>query len=238
MTDPRWKALGHTLIHDSLGVKPGQKLMIAMHEIESYPLALAAYSACVAARGYAQIQFWSEALKHQLLRHGTEAQIGWVPEIEAYGMEWADHYLALRGAFNLHECADIPPEKLALYQKAQGTISSLRWKHTNWTLVRVPNTAFAQQARMSYDQVMDTFFGACTLDWAAYRATWQEKAMRLNRGNELRLTGEETDFSFRYGGEEWVICDNKINVPDGEIFITPKWETSAWYKAIPDGNSC
>ena len=89
----------------------------------------------------------SEALKHAVLKYGNEDQISWVPEIEKYGMEWADCYLALRGAFNLNECFDIPADKVAKYQKAMGIISGLRWKETRWALVRVPNERFAQQAK-------------------------------------------------------------------------------------------
>ena len=44
-TDKRWKALGESLVNYSLEMKPGEKLMIAMYETESYPLALAAYAA-------------------------------------------------------------------------------------------------------------------------------------------------------------------------------------------------
>ena len=58
-TDKRWKALGESLINYSLAMQPGEKLMIAMYETESYPLALAAYEACIKAGGYPQIQFMS-----------------------------------------------------------------------------------------------------------------------------------------------------------------------------------
>ena len=50
-TDKSWKALGESLINYSLEIKPGEKLMIAMYETESYPLALAAYEACIRAGG-------------------------------------------------------------------------------------------------------------------------------------------------------------------------------------------
>ena len=45
--DKRWQQLGDVLVNYSLAVKPGQKVMIAMTEVESYPLALAAYEACI-----------------------------------------------------------------------------------------------------------------------------------------------------------------------------------------------
>ncbi|MDD3337523.1 MAG: aminopeptidase [Lachnospiraceae bacterium] len=225
MTDKRWKALGESLVNYSLGVKPGEKMMIAMYETASFPLALAAYEACIKAGGFPQIQFMSEELKHKVLQYGNEEQISWVPEIEKYGMDWADCYLALRGAFNLNECFDIPAEKLAKYQKAMGVISGLRWQKTRWSLVRVPNERFAQQANVSYEYMMDMFFDACNLDWTEHCIQWQKVADILDQGNHLHLTGEGTDLSFDYGGNKWTVSDNKTNIPDGEMYVTPKWET-------------
>lgn len=225
MTDKRWKQLGEMLVTYSLKVQPNEKLMIAMYEIDTYPLALAVYEACIKAGGYPQIQFMSEELKHATLKYGNEEQISWVPEIEAYGMEWADCYLGLRGGFNLNECFDIPAEKIAKYQKAMGVISGLRWKNTRWSLVRVPNERFAQQANVSYEYMMDMFFGACNIDWQKHVEDWQKVADILDKGNHLQLIGEKTNLSFDYGGKKWTVSDNTTNVPDGEFFISPIWNT-------------
>jgi len=225
MTDKRWQILGDSLVNYSLEMKPGEKLMIAMYEVETYPLALAVYGACIKAGGFPQIQFMSEALKHKVLQYGNEEQISWVPEIEAYGMEWADCYIALRGAFNLNECYDIPSYKLAKYQKAMGVVSSLRWQKTRWALVRVPNERFAQQANVSYEKIMDMFFDACGLDWPKEIAEWSRIAKELDKGSRLRLIGRGTDLSFAFDDNLWSPSENKSNIPDGEIMITPKWET-------------
>ena len=56
-TDKRWDELGRSLINWSLKMQPGEKLMIAMYETETYPLALACYKECIKAGGYPQIQF-------------------------------------------------------------------------------------------------------------------------------------------------------------------------------------
>ena len=227
MTDKRWRELGKSLVSHSLGVKPGERVMIAMYEIESYPLALAVYSECVKAGGFPQIQFNSEALKHEMLRYGNEKQISWIPEIEAYGMDWADCYIALRGAFNLNECFDIEKDKLVKYQKAMGEISSLRWKKTRWSLVRVPNERFAQQANVSYDKMIDMFFDACT--WEKEIEDWKKIAKALDaKGKNLRLRGEKTDLSLSYACD-WEVSDGKFNIPDGEMYVTPLWNTVNGY---------
>ena len=85
--DTRWRQLGELLVNYSVEVKPGEKVMIAMGELDSFPLVRGVYEAVIKAGAYPQVQFLSETLRHQLLKHGRVEQLSWVPEIEAYGME-------------------------------------------------------------------------------------------------------------------------------------------------------
>jgi len=231
--DPRWRKLGQLLVGYSLGVKPGEKVMIAMGELESYPLVRGAFEAVIKAGGYPQVQFLSESLRHQLLKHGSAEQLSWVPALEAYGMEWADCYLGLRGASNLHEHDDISSERLALNQKAMGKISTLRWQKTRWCLVRVPNAAFAQQAQTDEETITEMFFNACLLDWPTETARWREWAGRLEGSKRVRVTGKSTDLSFSVQGRKWMAWEGKSNMPDGEIMTAPvedSLEGEIWFE--------
>ena len=227
MTDKRWDVLADRLINKSLMIKPQEKLMIMVQEIDSYPLALACYRECIKAGGYCQIQFMSEAIKHQILKYGNDDQINWIPEIEAYGMEWADCYLGLKGAFNLNECFDISDEKLAKYQKAMGVVSSKRCENTRWTLVRVPNERFAQQANVSYDKMMDMFFNACNVNWNEEGLLNLKK--HLAQGKHYHIVSDNTDLEMDVYGSSWTIENGGINVPEGEIYASPVWNTVNGY---------
>ena len=165
--DRRWKQLGDILVNYSTEVKPGERVMIAMREPETLPLVQGVYEAAIKAGAFPQVQFLSETLRHSLMKHGNQDQLAWVPEIEAYGMEWADVYLGLRGAHNLYEHADIPADGLAANQAAMGKISTMRWQKTRWCLIRVPNAALAQQAETDLETMMEMFFAACLIDWEA-----------------------------------------------------------------------
>ena len=59
-TDPRWKAVADVLVHYSTAVQPGERVMIAMGEIESFPLAHAVYESCIKAGAFPQVQLLSE----------------------------------------------------------------------------------------------------------------------------------------------------------------------------------
>jgi aminopeptidase len=219
--DKRWYQLGEILVNYSTAVKPGERVMIAMHEVETLPLVQAVYEHAVKAGGLVQVQFLSETLRHALLRSGTDEQAAWVPEVEAYGMEWADVYIGLRGAHNLFEMADINPQRLTLSQRANGKISTMRWEKTRWNLVRVPNADFAQQAHTDLQTMEDMFFGACLIDWNTAANEWRRIAAILEKGSHIRLTGKKTDLSFSIKGRKWMVGDGRINMPDGEIFTAP-----------------
>ncbi len=223
--DIRWRRLGDLLVNYSTEVKPGEKVMIAMVEMESYPLVHAVYDACIKAGAYPQVQFLSEELNRLLLKSGNEQQIEWVPEIEAYGMEWADVYFGLRGAHNPDVHWDIPAEKLSKFRRTMGKISTMRWEKTRWCLVRVPNASLAQQAGVDEVTITDTFFNACLLDWPAISKKWRDWATALDEGRQIRVVGKDTDLSFSIEGRTWDVDDGRMNMPGGEIMTAPVVDT-------------
>jgi aminopeptidase len=223
--DPRWGDVGRVLVQHSTQVRPGERVMIAMGEVDSYPLARGVFEAVVEAGGLPQVQFLSEELRHAILAHGNADQLAWVPEIEAYGMQWADVYIALRGGFDLDVHADIPSERLAVNQAAQGRVSTLRWQNTRWSLVRVPNQAFADQAGVPLDKVTEMFFAGCLIDWEAAAGEWSAWADRAASGRLVEIQGPGTDLRFSVEGRRWIVADGRTNMPDGELMTAPVTET-------------
>ena len=220
--DKRWKAVGEVLVRHSTSVQPGERVMIAMVEMAAFPLAQAVYEACIRAGGYPQVQFLSEKLRHALLKYGNPQQHSWIPEVEAYGMGWADVYFGLRGASNLYELSDVSARALAANQNAIGKISAMRWQQTRWCLVRVPSEALAQQAETSLETIEDMFFDACLMDYEDASRQWQRQARRLDGAEAVRIVaGEETELEFSVRGRQWLVFDGRINLPDGEIYTAP-----------------
>ncbi|MYE28085.1 MAG: aminopeptidase [Chloroflexi bacterium] len=220
--DRRWRQVADVLVGYSTEVQPRERVMIAMVEADTFPLAHAVYEACVKAGAYPQVQFLSEELRHSLLRFGDAEQVSWRPEIEAYGMEWADVYIALRGASDASLMRDIDAPTLAANQAAQGAISAMRWRETRWCLVRAPNAAMARSSGIELAALEDMFFAACLLDYESASAGWRETAKKLCGSRTVRIVaGADTDLSFSVAGRKWLVFDGKINLPDGEIYTAP-----------------
>jgi aminopeptidase len=219
--DVRWQQLGDLLVNYSMEVKPGERVMIAMKEVETFPLVRAVYSAVIKAGAYAQVQFLSDTLSHELMQKGSMEQVAWIPEIERYGMEWADVYFGIRGAYNLNEFWDIDSARLSSLRQAMGTISSFRNQQTRWCLIPVPSMAMAVQSGTDFQSLMEMFFQACLRDWPAERAAWGKIAQQFNQRRSLRLLGRNTDLSFSLEGMHWAVDAAETNMPGGEIWTAP-----------------
>src|SRR5215203_5379087 len=219
--DRRWSQLGEILVNYSTRTRAGDRLLITMVELETFPLTLAVYEHAVQAGAFPQVQFASVYLERALLKYGTEELITRVPDLERSGMEWADAYVGLRGARNPHELGDIPTERLAAYKRAQGAISALRNEQTRWVLVRVPNESFAQAAGMSLDAAMDFFFDATLRDWEEESRRYQRIRDLFQAASRVRIVARDTDLTFSTAGRTYAVGDGHINIPDGEVYTAP-----------------
>jgi aminopeptidase len=220
VTDGRWNQLADILINYSTQVKPGEHVLITMLEVETFPLVRALYSEAVKAGGLPYVEFQSMYLERDLMLYGKQEQLDWVPEMQSFGMEWADVYIGVRGARNLHEFSGIASEKITAHRRVLGKVSSLR-NQTRWSLIRVPNESFSQQAGISLDEMMDFFFRATLRDWSLETERYRMIFEVFQAADQVRITGRDTDISFSTKGRKYVIADGKLNMPDGEIFTSP-----------------
>ncbi len=225
-TDPRWAQVADVLIGYSTALRAGERVMIAMGGLECAPLTHALYEVCIKAGALPQVQFLSVQLRRSLLLNGDERQLAWAPEIESYGMDWADVYFGLRGGVTLEAMSEIPAAALSAQQAAQGAISAQRWQKTRWCLLRVPDASLARAAQVDLETLQDMFFDACLLDYESAAVDWRATAAKLCGAKTVRIVdGQETDLSFSVAGRGWVVCDGKINLPDGEIYTAPVTDT-------------
>jgi len=91
-----------------------------------------------------------------------------IGEIERDTMARMSAYIGIRGASNSNAMADVPAEKMDLYQRLwwQPVHTALRVPKTKWVVLRYPTPSMAQLARMSTEAFEDYYFDVCTADYA------------------------------------------------------------------------
>jgi len=221
MTDPRYEKLADTLIHYSCKLAAGEKLLIEAIDVpDAFTRELVRTAA--EAGVLPQVTLKSQAVWRALMLAGSEAQMRLIGEAEAYRMERIDAYIGLRGNPNIAEWADVPDDKMALYNKHcwEPVHLGIRLKK-RWVVLRWPNPSMAQLANMSTEAFEDFYFRVCNLDYARMSKAMEPLQELMQATDRVRLVAPGTDLGFSIAGIPAIPCDGHANIPDGEVFTAP-----------------
>jgi aminopeptidase len=223
MPDPRWEQLAETLIDHSTRIAPGEVLLVECFDLDDSTLPRLLVQKAARKGALPLVETKDTRILRELIRHGSEAQMRLFGEYELYRMERAHAYIALRGARNINEMADVSSEKMNLYSThyLKPVHFERRIKSTRWCVLRLPNPSMAQQAGMSTEGFEQFYFDVCNLDYRRLAKALAPLVERMQAARRVRITGPETELSFSIEGIPVVPCSGEMNIPDGEVFTAP-----------------
>lgn len=247
MNDPRFARLAELLVRHSTRVVPGDRVLIEATHVPARMLT-ALVKAVSAAGGVPVVDVKDPSITRQLLLSGSleqlEERMRFLGALELHRMEAMQAYISLRGALNVTELSDVPPERMAVFEKHWQKPVHLerRVKHTRWVVLRWPNPSMAQQANMSTEAFEDFYFQVCLADYAAMEKAAQPLVRWMEKTDRVRILGPGTDLSFSIRGVGVVSCHGRRNIPDGECFTAPvrdsvngviQFNTPTLFRGIP-----
>jgi aminopeptidase len=232
MADPRHAKLAQVLINYSLGIQPGDKLLIRGPALAA-PLIREVYREALRAGALVETQLSDEGLTELALRESSEEQLRYVPDTARSLIEGMDAILSFWGSENTKSLSGVDPKRLAISHEAMAPLldryleraatGELRWCGTLY-----PTQAHAQDAGMSLADYEDFVYGAGMLDRPDPAAAWREVQERQQRvadylgsKDEIRIVAPDTDLTYRVGGRKWLNASGTHNFPDGEVFTGP-----------------
>ena len=223
MNDPRLTQLAELLLDHSCQLQAGEKLLIEAYDLPE-PTLVCRLVELAADRGAHPLVTWkSNAVLRSLYRSGSEVNISLAGQIERARMEQMDAYIGIRGAANSNQFADVPSEKMDLYQKHwwQSVHTEVRVPHTKWVVLRYPTDSMAQAAEMSTEEFESFYFDVCTADYAQMARDQKPLVRRMNGADRVRLIGPGTQLEFSIRDMPIRPCCGQRNIPDGEVFTAP-----------------
>ncbi len=247
MNDPRFARLAELLVRHSTRVVPGDRVLVEATHVPARMLT-ALVEAVSAAGGLPVVDVKDPAITRQMLLSGSldqlEERMRFLGALELHRMEAMQAYISLRGAQNITELSDVPPERMALFEKHWQKPVHLerRVKHTRWVVLRWPNPSMAQQANMSSEAFEDFYFQVCLADYAAMEKAARPLVRWMDRTDRVRILGPGTDLAFSIRGVGVVSCHGRRNIPDGECFTAPvrdsvngviQFNTPTLFRGIP-----
>jgi aminopeptidase len=223
MPDSRWDALAEILINHSTRLEAGETLLIECFDLDDSTLPRLLVQKAARKGAMPLVEIKDTRILRELIRNGSESQMKRFGDYERYRMERVNAYIALRGARNINEMADVPGDKMNLYNTyyQKRVHFECRIKQTKWCVLRLPNASMAQQAGMSTEAFETFYFEACNLDYARLARALEPLAERMRAAREVHITAPDTDLRFSIEGIPVVPCAGEMNIPDGEVFTAP-----------------
>ncbi|HEU4723795.1 MAG TPA: aminopeptidase [Candidatus Eisenbacteria bacterium] len=232
MADRRVEQLADLLVNYSIEARPGQRIAIQGSTLAE-PLIEAVYRSVLKAGAHPTVFAVLPGLEEVFFRHASDDQLQYVAAPLKLMMETYDGLVSLMGARNTKALSNVPPEKLALNQRASGEITRIFMRRHSagelrWVGTLFPTAAGAQDATMGLAEFEDFVYGACLPDaddpigyWKRFSAR-QQKLVEWFRGKKrIHVTGPDTDLRLSIEGRPFINCDGRANMPDGEVFTSP-----------------
>ena len=220
MTDSRYQKLAELLVGYSTAVKKGENVQLHMIDVpDEFTVELIRSVRKRKATPIVQLQHGR--VMREILRGTDEKHAKLSKDIELSKMKKFHAYIAIRGAHNANEAADVPSDKMAMYSKTLRPVLNYRVNHTKWVVLRWPTPSMAQAANMSTEAFEDFYFDVCTMDYAKMKKASGPLQKLMTKTDKVHIKGPGTDLTFSIKGLPGVICAGDRNVPDGEVFSCP-----------------
>ena len=222
MHDPRIDKLADLLLDHSCSLQKGEKILIESVDLPDQNLVCALVEGAAKRGAIPLVEVKSVAVQRALYRSATEASMKLSGQIELARMQEMQAYIAIRGAANSSQLADVHHDKLDLYQKHWlKVVNDYRVPKTKWVVLRYPNDAFAQAANMSTAAFEDFFFDVCTADYAAIKKAQEPLVARMEAADRVQIFSPGAKLEFSIKDIPAISCFGDRNIPDGEVFTAP-----------------
>ena len=115
MPDPRWDALAEILVSHSTRIGMGESLLIECFDLEDSTLPRLLVQKAARRGAFPMVEAKDTRITRELIRNASESQMKLIGECELHRMSRVQAYIGLRGARNINEMADVPAEKMNLF---------------------------------------------------------------------------------------------------------------------------
>lgn len=220
--DSRFEKLAKNLVNYSCKVKKGERVLIGSNGLSAMPLVKAIIREVYNVGAYPYVDINSNVIQRELLMGASKEQYEFIAKTDAEKMQGMDAYIGIGCNDNTSELADVPSEKMEIYNKyySKPVHHDIRLKK-KWVVLRYPNNSLAQSAGTSLDSFEDFYFKVCNLDYSKMSKAMDNLVELMNKTDKVRIVAKNTDISFSIKDIPAIKCAGEMNIPDGEVYTAP-----------------
>ena len=150
-----------------------------------------------------------------------------LPPLEQEMVDRVDAKIFVLAPSSEHPFAGMSP---AVTRAVEEHIASIRPQQRVLSMPNVmccfPTAALAALAGLDLDSFTSILYDACLRDWSSATDFMRRLAARLDRAEEVTVSGAGTDLSFSIAGRKALVDDGRVNMPGGEVFLSPHEESA------------
>lgn len=221
--DKRIAQLAENILKNSVQLKKGEKIYIEAFGASTKDFFNELIKETIKL-GAVPFYFYNDAsFEKSLIEGASEKQIEDYTAIHKRLMEDADCYVAVRGYDDAFALSDVSAKSMDRFGKIfqEQVHMRTRLPKTRWCVLRWPNTSMAAMSRMSLKQFEDFYFDACLLDYRKMGKAMLPLKELMDKTENVHIKGNDTDLTFSLKGIKAIVCDGKMNIPDGEVYSAP-----------------
>lgn len=221
--DKRIAQLAENILKNSVQLKKGEKIYIEAFGASTKDFFNELIKETIKL-GAVPFYFYNDvSFEKSLIEGASEKQIEDYTAIHKRLMEEADCYVAVRGYDDAFALSDVSSKNMDRFGKIfqEQVHMRTRLPKTRWCVLRWPNTSMAAMSRMSLKQFEDFYFDACLLDYRKMGKAMLPLKELMDKTENVHIKGNDTDLTFSLKGIKAIVCDGKMNIPDGEVYSAP-----------------
>ncbi len=221
--DSRIDEHARILVEWSTEVKRGDMVIISANP-DAHDLVVAVTKHVAKAGGSPIVIMSSEEFERAFFDAADDDTIQLFPKHVKAALEECDVIIGISAPVNTKALADVDPKRMmmrALVQKELGEIQLQK----RWVGTVHPNRTLAQQANMGLEQYRNFVYDATLIDWENESKNMYLMKEHLEKHNDIRYVGPETDLYASTEGRVWIASVGRHNMPSGEVFTAPVEDT-------------
>ncbi len=227
MRDERLGKLARLLVEYSIGAGEGDQVVVS-GGVAAEPLIKEVYRRLLGVGAVPIPQVALPGVQEIFFQHAKDHHYEKTPPVLRALYEGADAFISIMAPKNTKALAAVDPKKQQALGKRDKALQEIVLGKDRWALTLFPTDALAQESEMSLEGYEEFVFAAMALDEDDPVRYWREKAgeqgrliERLEKADEIRMTGPGTDLTLSVKGRKFLNGDGKKNMPCGEVFTGP-----------------
>ncbi len=219
LADPRISEHARILVEYSTNIQAGDMVYI-ISDLDAHPLAVEVVKQIAGKGAAALVILDSSEISRGFMDSATQQAIDLFPEHQMAAIQASDVLIRLRSPSNTRALAGVDPKRLMQRSKTTRPISD-EILTKRWCLTIHPNSALAQEAKMSLTDYQNFVYQATLRDWEKEAKTMRKLRDKLQEAPTIRFIGKESDLRASTKDRLWVASEGTHNMPSGEVFVSP-----------------